>query len=241
MLGFALVGCGRISKRYVGNLTKGRIKGARLVAVCDLVESRAKKVGDEHDIPNFIDMHEMMQTMKDKIDVVCILTPSGDHARHTLELAPYGAHIIVEKPMALRLEDADRMIESCDRSGVKLFIVKQNRFNLAVQKLKEAVHSQRFGKIALGTVRVRWCRDQQYYDQASWRGTWAHDGGCLANQAIHHIDLLQWMLGPVESLYAKTATQLVTIEAEDTGVVVLKFTSGALGVIEATTATRPLD
>jgi UDP-N-acetyl-2-amino-2-deoxyglucuronate dehydrogenase len=147
----------------------------------------------------------------------------------------------VEKPMALTLKDADRMIEACDRAGVKLFVVKQNRYNLPVQKLKTALDQGRFGKPVLGTVRVRWCRDQAYYDQDDWRGTWAMDGGVLTNQASHHIDLLEWCMGEVESVYAQTATRLVDIEVEDTGVALLKFTSGALGVIEATTATRPKD
>jgi predicted dehydrogenase len=156
-------------------------------------------------------------------------------------MSRYGKPIVVEKPMALTLEDADLMIEACDQAGVRLFVVKQNRFNLPVKKLREAVDQGRFGKLVLGTVRVRWCRTQEYYDQDPWRGTWQHDGGVFANQAIHHVDLLQWMMGDVESVFAKSARALVNIEAEDTGVVVLKFKNGALGIIEATTATRPKD
>lgn len=241
MLRFSLVGCGRIAPKHAGNLTEGKINDACLVAVCDTKPERAKAFGEKYKVPWFTDMHEMMREMNGKIDVVTILTPSGDHARHTIELAPYGKHLVVEKPMALTLEDADRMIEACDRAGVRLFVVKQNRFNYPVKKLREALDAGRFGKLVLGTIRVRWCRTQEYYDQDPWRGTWQHDGGVFANQAIHHVDLLQWVMGDVESVFAKSTRALVNIEAEDTGVVLLKFKNGALGVIEATTATRPKD
>lgn len=241
MIKFALVGCGRIARKHAGNLGEGKVNDACLVAVCDIQEDRAKFYGEKYNVPWFTDMHQMMNEMKDRIDVVSILTHSGAHAQHTVELAPYGKHIIVEKPMALTLEDSDRMIEACDKAGVRLFVVKQNRFNYPVIKLREALESNRFGKMVLGTVRVRWCRTQEYYNQDSWRGTWEWDGGVFANQASHHIDLLQWMMGDVDSVFCKTTTALVDIEAEDTGVVVLKFKSGALGIIEATTATRPKD
>jgi len=170
-----------------------------------------------------------------------VLTESGLHADHVVELARYGKHIVVEKPMALTLSDADRMIAACDQFKVKLFVVKQNRFNVPVVKLREALEAGRFGKLVLGTVRVRWCRPQSYYDQASWRGTWAMDGGVLSNQASHHVDLLEWMMGEVDSVYATATTALADIEAEDTAVVTLRFRNGALGIIEATTAARPKD
>jgi predicted dehydrogenase len=175
------------------------------------------------------------------IDVVVVLTESGNHAKHVIELSKHKKHIIVEKPMALTLEDADAMISACDEAGIKLFIVKQNRFNLPVIKLKEAMVLGRFGKLVLATIRVRWCRDQSYYDQDPWRGTWALDGGVLTNQASHHVDLLEWMIGEVDTVYALASTALANIEAEDTAVVALKFKNGALGLIEATTAIRPKD
>jgi len=143
--------------------------------------------------------------------------------------------------MALRLEDADAMIEACDAAGVKLFVVKQNRFNVPVVKACEALDAGRFGRLVLGTVRVRWCRDQSYYDQDAWRGTWAYDGGVLANQASHHIDMLEWFFGDVVSVHARATTALVKIEAEDTAIATLRFRNGALGIIEATTAVRPKD
>tara|TARA_B100001059_G_C17835823_1_gene588053 strand:- start:4537 stop:5598 length:1062 start_codon:yes stop_codon:yes gene_type:complete len=239
MLNFALVGCGRIAKRHSELLGHNQIKGARLAAVCDLVESKAKKIADQFAVSHYTDMHEMLQS--EECDVVVVLTESGNHSKNVVELARYGKHIVVEKPMALTLDDADAMIKACDLSGAKLFVVKQNRFNLPVVKLREALEQGRFGKLVLGTVRVRWCRPQSYYDQASWRGTWAMDGGVLTNQASHHIDLLEWMMGDVESVFAKSTKALAKIEAEDTAVVTLKFRNGALGLIEATTATRPKD
>jgi UDP-N-acetyl-2-amino-2-deoxyglucuronate dehydrogenase len=239
MIKFALVGCGRISKRHSELLGGRQIAGAELAAVCDTVIEKAEKLARAYGVPAYSDMHQMMQ--REKVDVVVILTESGKHAAHTVALAPYGKHIVVEKPMALTLDDADAMIRACDRANVRLFVVKQNRFNLPVVELRRALEAGRFGKLVMGTVRVRWCRSQNYYEQDSWRGTWALDGGVLANQASHHIDLLEWMMGPVESVFAKSSTALVRIEAEDTATVVLKFRNGALGIIEATTATRPKD
>jgi len=235
----ALVGCGRISKKHSELLGSGAIDGAALAGVCDVDLTRAKAVGEKYDVPAFADMDEMMAAVKP--DLVSVLTPSGLHAEHVVRLATHGAHIVVEKPMALTLDDADAMIRACDANDIKLFVVKQNRFNVPVLKLREALEAGRFGKLVLGTVRVRWCRPQEYYDQDAWRGTWALDGGVLANQASHHVDLLEWMMGDVETVYAKAQTALVDIETEDTAVVVLKFENGALGVIEATTATRPKD
>lgn len=239
MLRFALVGCGRIAKRHSELLGEGQIGGATLAAVCDVVPGRARVIGERFGVPWFGDLHEMMRTSD--VDVAVVLTESGRHAEHVIALAPYGRHIVVEKPMALTLGDADRMIEACDVAGVKLFVVKQNRFNVPIVKAREALEAGRFGKIVIGTVRVRWCRPQSYYSQDPWRGTWELDGGVLTNQASHHVDMLEWMMGDVESVYAMSRTALVDIEAEDTAVVVLRFASGALGVIEATTATRPKD
>jgi UDP-N-acetyl-2-amino-2-deoxyglucuronate dehydrogenase len=238
-LKFALVGCGRIAKRHSELLGYKQIIGASLAAVCDIVEDKAKKIGEQFSVPYFNDMHQMMQS--EAIDVVVVLTESGNHARHVIELAKYGRHIVVEKPMALTLDEADSMIEACDQAGCKLFVVKQNRFNVPVLKLREALTAGRFGKLVMGTVRVRWCRPQSYYDQDPWRGTWAFDGGVLTNQASHHIDLLEWMMGEVDSVYAMSRTALVDIEAEDTAVVAVRFKNGSLGVIEATTAVRPKD
>lgn len=236
---FAIVGCGRIAKRHSDLLGGSQIEGASLGAVCDTDLEKARTIGERFGVPFFTDAHQMMQCQD--IDALAILTESGNHARNVIDLARYGKHIVVEKPMALTLDDADAMISACDENGIKLFVVKQNRFNLPVVALKNAVSEGRFGKLVLGTVRVRWRRDETYYSQAKWRGTWSMDGGVLANQAIHHIDMLQWMMGPVESVFAMGATRLANIETEDVAVVNLRFKNGALGVIEATTAARPSD
>lgn len=239
MLKFALLGCGRIVKRHSELLGYSQIENAQLVAVCDIVEEKAKKISEQFNVPYFTDLNEMLEQAD--IDVVSVLTESGYHAEHVIQIAKHKKHIVVEKPMALTLDDADAMINSCDEAGVKLFVVKQNRFNIPVVKTREALEAGRFGKLVLGTVRVRWCRPQAYYDQDSWRGTWAFDGGVLTNQASHHVDLLEWMMGEVESVHAMSTTALANIEAEDTAIVNLRFKSGALGIIEATTAVRPKD
>lgn len=233
----ALVGCGRISSRHIQVLT--HTHGIRLVAVCDVLEDRARSAAATLNLPHYTDALEMVKA--EKPDIVTVLTESGSHARVAISLAPHVSAVVVEKPMSLTLEDADELIETCDHCATRLFVVKQNRYNPPVVKLRKAIDRGAFGKLVLGTVRVRWCRDQNYYDQDPWRGTWKDDGGVFTNQASHHIDLLQWMMGPVESVKAYTATRLVDIESEDTGVAVLRFKSGALGVIEATTATRPMD
>ena len=239
MLNFALVGCGRISKRHSELLGYEQIEGARLVSVCDNVIDKANKIAEQFKVSAYQDMDEMMKS--ESIDVVVVLTPSGLHARHVISLSKYGKHIMVEKPMALSIEDSESMIYACDINNIKLFVIKQNRFNVPVVKLREALESGRFGKLSLGTVRIRWARHQAYYDQDPWRGTWAMDGGVLTNQASHHVDMLEWMMGDVESVFAKMTTALADIETEDTAIVTLKFKSGALGIIEATTATRPVN
>ena len=236
-LKFALIGCGRIAKRHAQILDS--MDDVDLVSVSDILTDRSESFGTTYGVSHYTDYHEMLK--KEDIDVVEVLTPSGSHAEIGIDIAKTGRHVVVEKPMSLRLENADALTEACSINKVELFVVKQNRYNLPVVKLKEALDEGRFGKLVMGTVRVRWCRRQEYYDQDAWRGTWAMDGGVLTNQASHHIDLLQWMMGPVESVMAKTSTMLTNIEAEDTGVAILRFKNGALGVIEATTCTRPKD
>src|SRR6266404_9599055 len=236
-LRFCLVGCSDIAKKHVAALQ--RLSEAELVAVCDLNKERALTLAKQCGARPYTDLHTMLTS--EDVDVVGILTPSGDHAERILEVVQYRKHIVVEKPLALRLDDADRVIRTCDEAGVRLFVVKQNRFNRPIQALKRAIERGRFGKLVLGTVRVRWCRPPAYYKSTPWRGTWAWDGGVLTNQASHHIDMLEWMMGEVESVTAMTCTRLAKIEAEDTAVAILRFRNGALGVIEATTATRPID
>jgi predicted dehydrogenase len=239
MIRFGLLGCGRIARRHSELLGGGHIDRASLVAVCDPVRPRADAIALRFGVPASYDIDEFL-ARKD-IDAVAVLTPSGMHPAHVIACAKAGKHVVVEKPMALRLSDADDMIRACDEAGVKLFIVKQNRFNVPVVRAREALEAGRFGRLILGTVRVRWRRDQAYYDQDAWRGTWAYDGGVLTNQASHHIDMLEWFFGDVVSVHARAVTALARIETEDTAVATLKFRNGALGIIEATTATRPSD
>ncbi len=239
MIGIALLGCGRIAKRHADLLGTGQIRGARLAAVCDVQADRAAAFGDRYDVPWFDSIPSLLAAPG--IDAVAVLTPSGMHAEHAIAVARTRRHVIVEKPMALTLDDAARMIDAADSAGISLFVVKQNRFNVPVVKAREALDAGRFGQLVLGTVRVRWCRDQAYYAQDRWRGTWAQDGGVLANQASHHVDMLGWFMGEVESVHARAVTALVDIEAEDTAVATLRFRNGALGIIEATSAARPSD
>ena len=237
---FALIGCGTIARKHAHALQQ-YVDDAEIGAFVDLDAARAAQFSAKYGAPAYSSIGELMQKQGDRIDAFCVLTPSGSHAPVTIELAEYGRPIVVEKPMALRLDDADRMIEACDANGVKLFVVHQNRYNVPVVKAREALAKGRFGRLVLGTVRLRWTRDQAYYDSEAWRGTWAHDGGVFMNQAAHHIDMLTWFMGHVESMRSMSATRLVQIESEDTGVAIMKFNSGALGVLEATTATRPKD
>jgi len=232
---FALIGCGAISKKHMISLNK--LDDVEVVGGYDVDLRLGRTFAEEHSLPALKSAEEMIE--KTDPHVLNILMPSGKHAENILDLIRFNRHFVVEKPLALRLDQIDRILKECDVRGLKLFVVKQNRFNPPIQKLKEALDKERFGKLVLGTVRVRWSRNQDYYDQKSWRGTWALDGGVLTNQASHHIDMLIWMMGEVESVMAKTATRLVSIEAEDTGLAILKFKNGALGIIEATTATRP--
>ncbi len=234
---FALIGCGAIANKHV--LALSRLNGVELVGAFDIDEKKANEFGSKYKIPVFLTIEELVE--KGNPDVFDILTPSGVHAQNILELMRFNKHFVVEKPLALRLDEIDRILEECDKRGLKIFVVQQNRFNQPIQKLRQALDEGRFGKLVLGTVRIRWRRDQAYYDQKPWRGTWTFGGGVLANQASHFIDMLIWLMGDVESVMAKTATRLVNIEAEDTGVAILKFKNGALGLVEATTATRPKD
>jgi UDP-N-acetyl-2-amino-2-deoxyglucuronate dehydrogenase len=233
-----LIGCGRIARRHAAIYRD--LPGVTLTAVADTTPARAEAFAREHGARPYPDVAALVAG--ENPDVLSICTPSGTHAAITLSAARAGApNIVVEKPMALTVADADAMIQECERRGTRLFVVKQNRYNLPIQKLKEALDHGRFGRLVLGAVRLRWCRRQDYYDQDAWRGTWAQDGGVFSNQASHHVDMLVHMMGPVASVRALTATRLVRIEAEDTGVALLTFQNGALGVIEATTAARPED
>jgi UDP-N-acetyl-2-amino-2-deoxyglucuronate dehydrogenase len=234
----ALLGCGRIGERHARILASS--PESELAGFADIDPAKAQGYARRHGGRSYPGLAEMVAS--ETPDLVAICTPSGLHARDVLAACHAGiGNIVVEKPMALTLPDADAMIEACEARGTRLFVVKQNRYNLPILKLRRALDAGRFGKLVLGAVRVRWCRRQEYYDQAPWRGTWAMDGGVFSNQASHHVDMLVSMMGRVESVQAMAVTRLVAIEAEDTGLALLRFAGGALGVIEATTAARPDD
>ena len=235
---FGLVGCGRVSMRHVDALVR-HVPGARLVAVCDIVPERAQRYAAQLGIPAFASATEMYRAVD--IDVVDIATPSGDHYARAMEALAGGKHVVVEKPVALRPEHAQTMIREAAGRGRQLWVAHQNRYNRALSRAKAEIASGRLGTPVLGTVRVRWSRDQSYYDGDNWHGTWLMDGGVTSQQAIHHLDALLWCMGPVEYVDASCATRLVRMECEDLAVATLRFTSGALGIIEATTATRPRD
>ena len=231
----ALVGCGRISRNHVDAIS--RIDGLEIVAACDSSEDRARAVAEPLGIPWFTDYPGMLKEVE--CEVVAIATPSAFHPSQGVAAAKAGKHVVTEKPMAISLNAADDLVRACDSAKVHLFVVKQNRLNAPVQLLKKAVDAGRFGRLYLGNCTVRWTRPQEYYDQAPWRGTWEFDGGAFMNQASHYVDLIQWVMGPVESVIAKTATLARRIETEDTGVAVMRFRTGALGVIEVTMLAYP--
>ena len=230
-----LVGCGRISERHFDAIASR--PELVLTAVCDKDRDRARTWGESQNVPAFSSYTAMLAETEADVAVIC--TPSGLHPKHGVMAAHRGLHIICEKPMATRLEEADALVRACDEAGVHLFVVKQNRLNPAIQLLKRAIDQERFGRIYLANTTVRWQRPQEYYDMAPWRGTWEFDGGALMNQASHYVDMIQWLVGPVESVSAKTATLGRRIESEDTGVAVLRFRNGALGTIEVTMLTYP--
>lgn len=231
----ALVGCGRISANHFAAVS--RIDGLTLAGVCDVDEGRARAAGDARGVPWFTSYERMLDTLP--CDVVAIATPSALHPRQGVLAARAGKHVVSEKPMATSLTAADELVKACDDAGVHLFVVKQNRLNATVQLVKRALDKGRFGRIYMANATVRWARPQEYYDQAPWRGTWEFDGGAFMNQASHYVDLIQWLVGPVESVMAKTATLARKIEAEDSGAAILKFRNGAIGVIEVTMLTFP--
>jgi len=231
----ALVGCGRIAKSHCDAIE--RVDGLDLVAVADVVQARAEAAGTANAVPAFASLAEMMAAVD--CDIVTVATPSGLHPVHGIEAARAGKHVVSEKPMAISLAGADSLIDACSEAGVRLFVVKQNRLNPAIQLVKRAVEKGRFGRIHSANCTVRWARPQEYYDQAPWRGTWAMDGGAFMNQASHYVDLIQWLAGPVGSVAAMTATQERKIEAEDSGAAVLRFQNGAIGVLDVTMLTYP--
>ncbi|MGE7272673.1 Gfo/Idh/MocA family protein [Brevibacillus panacihumi] len=236
MINFAIVGCGHISKKHVEAIRN--IPEAKLLAVCDTVEERLNEFQQLYGIRGYRSLETMLQN-EPEIHVVNICVPTGLHAKLAIQIAKAKKHVIVEKPIALSVQDADEIIQTCEENGVKLSVVHPNRFRPAIMALQNAKVQGLFGKISHVNATVRWNRNQAYYDQAAWRGTKGMDGGVLMNQAIHNLDLLLWLIGPVSEVQAYAATRLRDIEAEDVVTATVKFDDGALGIIEAATTIYP--
>lgn len=239
---YALIGCGRISTNHMKAAVNNHLE---IVGVCDILPEKMEEILEKHElkedasIHHYTDYKELLEN--EMPDLVSIATESGNHAEIALYCIEKGVHVIIEKPMAMSIDDANKIIELSEKKNVKVSACHQNRFNIAVQELRRAIESGRFGKISHGSIHVRWNRNHGYYDQASWRGTWAEDGGALMNQCIHGIDLLRWMMGDeVEEVYGATRQQFHDyLEAEDVGMAVVKFKNGAIGTIEGTTNVYP--
>lgn len=233
---FALLGCGRIAKNHIEAISSHG-NDAEIVGVCDVDPAALDRAASEIRAKAYVKLVDMLEDTN--ADIVVLTTPSGLHAQQAIDVAHTGRHVITEKPMATRWHDGLRMVKACDDANVHLFVVKQNRRNPPLQLLKRAVAENRFGKIYMVNVNVFWTRPQEYYDSASWRGTWEFDGGAFMNQASHYIDLLDWLVGPIESVQAYTATLGRRIEVEDSGVMNVKWRSGALGSVNVTMLTYP--
>ncbi len=239
---YALIGCGRIATNHV----KAAINnGLEIVAVCDLEDKAIETLLEKHELENdttilkYNDYKKMIE--ENNIELISIATDSGVHAEIALFCIENGINVIIEKPIAMSMKDADVIIKLADEKHVKVAACHQNRFNLAVQEMRRALENGRFGKLSHGSIHVRWNRNQSYYDQASWRGKWSSDGGALMNQCIHGIDLLRWMMGnEIEEVYGVTRQQFHHyLEAEDVGLAVIKFKNGAIGTVEGTVNVFP--
>lgn len=233
---FALVGCGRIAQNHIAAIAKHHNR-AQLVDVCDIVSGAVEAAAEQARARPHASLGAMLE--RTDADIVVLTTPSGLHPEQAIEIARSGRHVMTEKPMATRWADAQRMVKACDAAGVRLFVVKQNRRNATLQLLKRAITQRRFGRVYMVNINVFWTRPQEYYDAADWRGTWEFDGGAFMNQASHYVDLLDWLIGPIESLQAYTGTLARNIEAEDSGVVSLRWRSGAMGSMNVTMLTYP--
>lgn len=233
---FALVGCGRISANHIGAL-KEHSNDCELVAVCDIDHDKLNATVKATNALGYSNLNDMLEA--GGFDAVILATPSGLHPRQAELCALAKYHVISEKPMATRWVDGLAMVRACDVNGVRLFVVKQNRSNKTIQMLKQAIDSGRFGRIYSVACNVFWTRPQEYYNSAKWRGTWEFDGGAFMNQASHYVDLLDWLIGPVESVQSYTATLARDIDVEDSGVVAIKWRSGALGTMNVSMLTYP--
>lgn len=238
---YALIGCGRIAVNHIKAMINNNLE---LVSLCDIdlshIDVLLTKTNLETEVPRYTD-YKLMIANHPEIELIAIATESGVHAEIALYCIQHGINVIVEKPMAMSIDDANKMIDAAERCKVKLCVCHQNRFNIAVQEMREAIENGSFGKLSHGSINVRWNRNKDYYEQASWRGKWASDGGALMNQCIHGIDLLRWMMGDeIEEVYGQTRQQFHHyLEAEDVGMAVIKFKNGAIATVEGTVNVYP--
>lgn len=235
-INIALVGCGRIANNHLKAIEQHQER-LSLTALCDTNPEALAKSVEEYNVDGYDNLDALLQ--HSNADIVTLCTPSGLHPRQAVKIAQSGRHVITEKPMATRWHDGVRMVNACDEAGVRLFVVKQNRLNATLQLLKKAVEQGRFGRIYMANINVFWTRPQDYYDQSDWRGTWDMDGGAFMNQASHYIDLIHWLLGPVQSVQAMMGTLERKIQAEDSGVLNIRWRNGAMGSVNVTMLTYP--
>jgi len=235
-INIGLVGCGRISKNHFNAIAEHRDR-VNLAGVCDINETALQKASQEYGGEGYHCLDAMLA--QSDIDLYVLCTPSGLHPSQTMQIAKAGKHVLTEKPMATRWQDGLNMVKTCDEAGVRLFVVKQNRLNATLQRVKEAIDQGRFGKIYMMASNVFWTRPQDYYDQDSWRGTWEFDGGAFMNQASHYVDLMHWLGGPIESVQAMMGTLDRNIEAEDSGALNIRYRNGAIGTVGVTMLTYP--
>lgn len=235
-INIALVGCGRIAKNHFQAIEQHK-DHLSLTAVCDTNAEALQQSASQYKVDGYHHIDEML--LHCNADIVALCTPSGLHPTQAIKVAQSGRHVLTEKPMATRWDDGINMVRACDDAGVRLFVVKQNRLNATLQLLKSAIEQERFGKIYMVNINVFWTRPQDYYDQANWRGTWEYDGGAFMNQASHYIDLLHWLLGPVESVQAMMSTLARKIDVEDSGVLNVRWRNGAMGSVNVTMLSYP--
>jgi len=239
LLKIAIVGCGRVAGHHVRAI--GNNPNLRLIAICDIKEDRLTSLKGVDRIPAYVNYHDMLRRHPET-DVVAIITPSGMHFEHAMDMVKqYGKSVVIEKPVVMRVTQGEELARASSESGVHVFPVHQYRFNRCVQRIRNAIIQNELGPLVLASVRMRWCRPQSYYDRDPWRGTFALDGGCCTNQGIHHLDMLRYFIGEVKRVNAIMSTRGVEIEVEDTVVANVEFENGTLGVIEITTAARPRD
>lgn len=239
MMKYALIGCGRIAPNHIAAAKSNNLN---FVGICDIDDNAMRDKASRFaldTVHQYTDYHEMLE--KEQPELVAIATESGEHTRIALDCIDFGCNLIIEKPIALSLSDADSIIRSAKEKGVKVCVSHQNRFNKSIRKIREALEHGRFGQMFYGTAHIRWCRNHDYYSCAKWRGTWEQDGGALMNQCIHNIDLLRWMMGDeIDEVVGMTDRLAHSyIEAEDLGIALVRFKNGSYGIIEGTTDVYP--